>query len=143
MSHLERERAWSASSVASMPKKRGRERHQNPEPFLADDDGSVASKKRTKSKQHQMEESLISSGMSAKILKQAQLQQREVEDDETRAQNPNALLDITEEPRQDETDGEEDDPDEFGGFLDHRGEDEAYKVMNRMTKVTSFRAFFR
>lgn len=123
-----------------MPKKRGRERHQNPEPFLADDDGSVASKKRTKSKKHQMEESLISSGMSAKILKQAQLQQREVEDDETRAQNPNALLDITEEPHQDESDEEEDDPDEFGGFLDNRGEDEAYKVMNRMTKVTSFRA---
>ncbi|KAK9937643.1 hypothetical protein M0R45_014420 [Rubus argutus] len=117
-----------------MPKKRRRERHQNPEPFLADDDGSVASKKRTKSKQHQVEESLISSGMSAKILKQAQLQQREVEDDETRAQNPNALLDITEEPHRDESDEEEDDPDEFGGFLDNRGEDEAYKVMNRMTK---------
>ncbi|KAL6196711.1 hypothetical protein ACLB2K_032325 [Fragaria x ananassa] len=118
-----------------MPKKRGREKHHNPEPFLAaDDDGgaSVATKKRTKSKQHQTDETLISSGMSAKILKQAQLQQREVEDDENRAQNPNALLDITEEPIADESD--EDDPDEFGGFLDNRGEEEAFKVTNRMTK---------
>lgn len=122
-----------------MPKKRGREKHHNPEPFLAadDDDGaSVATKKRTKSKQHQTDETLISSGMSAKILKQAQLQQREVEDDENRAQNPNALLDITEEPIADESD--EDDPDEFGGFLDNRGEEEAFKVTNRMTKVRAF-----
>ncbi|XP_050371041.1 bystin [Argentina anserina] len=118
-----------------MPKKRGREKHHNPEPFLADDDGaaSVASKRRTKAKQHQADETPISSGMSAKILKQAQLQQREVEDDENRARNPNALSDITEEPHRLESD-EDEDADEFGGFLDSRGEDEAFKVTSRMTK---------
>ncbi|CAB4277127.1 unnamed protein product [Prunus armeniaca] len=100
-----------------MGKKRQRERHQNPEPFLAEENGSVASKKQTKSKQHQMEEKLISSGMSSKILKEALAQQREVEDEENRAQNPNnSLLNVTEDPRKDEAAEEEEDIDDFGGF---------------------------
>ncbi|KAM6565053.1 hypothetical protein CsatB_025098 [Cannabis sativa] len=99
-----------------------KERIQNPQPFLADDNKeSLPSKKRSKSnesrKQHQMEEKLISSGMSSKILKAALAQQREVEDEEVLAQNPNnSLLTIVEEPAKDDDDEVEDDIDNFSGF---------------------------
>lgn len=104
-----------------------RERHQNPQPFLADDTDSVSSKKRSKSregrKQLQKEEKLLSSGMSSKILKQALIQQREIEDEQVEAQNPNnSLLTVAEEPlRQDAGDDDDDDDDDndidnFNGF---------------------------
>lgn len=112
-----------------MGKKRQRERHQNPEPFLAEENGSVASKKQTKSKQHQMEEKLISSGMSSKILKEALAQQREVEDEANRAQNPNnSLLNVTEDPRKDEAAEEEEDIDDFGGFSETQSRFGGYEV---------------
>ncbi|KAF3439943.1 hypothetical protein FNV43_RR18221 [Rhamnella rubrinervis] len=96
-----------------------RERHQNPQPFLAEDNDSVASKKRSISrdarKQHQKDEKLLSSGMSSKILKEARIQQREIEDEEVEAQNPNnSLLNVVEPPHKD--DGVEDDIDDFTGF---------------------------
>ena len=98
-----------------------KERIQNPQPFLAEDNKQLLpSKKRAKSsevrKQHQMEEKLIPSGMSSKILKAALAQQREVEDEEVIARNPNnSLLTITEEPPKDE-DEVDDDIDKFAGF---------------------------
>uniref|UniRef100_A0A803P6T2 Bystin n=1 Tax=Cannabis sativa TaxID=3483 RepID=A0A803P6T2_CANSA len=50
-----------------------------------------------------MEEKLISSGMSSNILKVALAQQREVEDEEVLAQNPNnSLLTIIEDPPKDD-----------------------------------------
>ena len=101
-----------------------RERHQNPQPFLADDTDSVSSKKRSKSregrKQLLKEEKLLSSGMSSKILKQALIQQKEIEGEQVEAQNPNnSLLTVAEEPlRQDAGDDDDDDNDidNFNGF---------------------------
>lgn len=112
--------------------KKKRERHQNPQPFLAEDNDSMASKKRSKSrdelKQHQKEEKLISSGMSSKILKEARIQQREIEDEELEAQNPNSsLLNVVEEPRKDD-DGEEDDNDDFTGFSETQSRYGDYEV---------------
>ncbi|KAL5572014.1 hypothetical protein UlMin_021611, partial [Ulmus minor] len=97
-----------------------RERHQNPQPFLVEDDASLSSKKRSKSKEerklHQKDEKLLSSGMSSKILKQALIQQREIEDEEVEAQNPNnSLLSLVEETLVDEP---EDEFDKFEGFSD-------------------------
>ncbi|XP_034692374.1 bystin-like [Vitis riparia] len=89
-----------------------RSKHHNPQPFLADDD-VVSSKKRSKpAKLHQAEEKLISSGMSSKILKEALLQQKEIED-EARDQNPHSSFFAVEEvPAKDE----EEDVDDFAGF---------------------------
>lgn len=120
-----------SAASSSMGKKRGRERHQNPQPFLADDNDSVASKKRSTSrdarKQHQKDEKLLSSGMSSKILKEARIQQREVEDEEVEAQNPNnSLLNVVEQPHKD--DGEEDDIDDFAGFSETQSRYGDYEV---------------
>ena len=50
-----------------------------------------------------MEEKLLSSSMSSKILKVALVQEREVEDEEVHTQNPtNSLLNVTQEPPQDD-----------------------------------------
>ncbi|PKI34766.1 hypothetical protein CRG98_044833 [Punica granatum] len=97
-----------------MGKKRAR--HQNPEPFLPEDNGTVASSKsRSKaSKKHQKEEKLISSGMSSKILKEALIQQREIREEAEEEQNrDNPLRFVEEQPRVEE---EEDDVDDFTGF---------------------------
>uniref|UniRef100_A0A5B7BTS1 Bystin n=1 Tax=Davidia involucrata TaxID=16924 RepID=A0A5B7BTS1_DAVIN len=91
-----------------------RTRYQNPEPFMADDNKSSVSKKRAKpSKQHQKEEKLISSGMSSKILKEALIQQKEIQE-EAEEQNPNKLVFPEEPPSVVASD--EEDIDEFGGF---------------------------
>ncbi|PON89750.1 Bystin [Trema orientale] len=106
---------------------RKRERLQNPQPFLAEDskDSVASSRKRSKSregrKQHQAEEKLLSSGMSSKILKVALIQQREVEDEDVHAQNPNnSLLTVTQDPARDkggeDDDDDDDDIDKFAGF---------------------------
>ncbi|XP_024019041.1 bystin [Morus notabilis] len=100
-----------------------RERHQNPQPFLAGDNDTVSSKKRSKSreerKQLQKEEKLLSSGISSKILKESLLQQREIEDEQLQAQNPNnSLLTVTEKPVRQDVEEEEDDIDDFKGFDD-------------------------
>lgn len=110
----------------TMTKKRGRERHRNPEPFLAEDDGSVASNKRTKkskkARKHQ-DNFILSSGMSSKILKEAQIQQKEIEDEE----NTNAFI---EEQQNDNQLDEEDD--DFGAFIEKHRADEANEVMEAM-----------
>lgn len=106
-----------------MPKKRSR--HQNPQPFLADDNdtSSVGTKKRTKaSKIHQNEKELISSGISSKILKEALLQQKEIQDEAAEEQNPNNALFGVEEPPKDE-----EDIDDFAGFGDTQSQFGGYE----------------
>ncbi|XP_057947794.1 bystin [Malania oleifera] len=89
-----------------------RSKHQNPQPFMAADEDIIASKKCPKlPKQHQKEEKLISSVMSSKILKEALIQQKEIED-EAEEHNPNNLSFA--EPTDDAA--SEEDIDEFGGF---------------------------
>lgn len=114
----------------TMTQKRGRERHRNPEPFLAEEDGSVASNKRTKkakkARKHQ-ENLILSSGMSSKILKEAQIQQKEIEDEE----NTNAF--IQDQQNDDQLDEEYDD---FGSFIEKRRADEANQVMAAMMNET-------
>ncbi|KAI8022004.1 Bystin [Camellia lanceoleosa] len=91
-----------------------RTRHQNPEAFLADEAATSISKKRNKPpKLHQHEEKLISSGMSSKILKEALIQQKEVQE-EAEEQNPNKLV-FAEEPANDAASDDEE-IDNFGGF---------------------------
>ncbi|KAK6915379.1 Bystin, partial [Dillenia turbinata] len=90
-----------------------RSRNQNPQPFMSDD-ASQASKKKTKPpKLHQKVEKMISSNMSSKILKEALLQQKEIENEETKEQNPNSFLFVEETNAGEET---EDDIDNFTGF---------------------------
>ncbi|KAL7260431.1 hypothetical protein ACSBR1_006152 [Camellia fascicularis] len=91
-----------------------RTRHQNPEAFLADEPATSTSKKRNKPpKLHQHEEKFISSGMSSKILKEALIQQKEVQE-EAEEQNPNKLV-FAEEPAHDAASDDEE-IDNFGGF---------------------------
>ncbi|THG19385.1 hypothetical protein TEA_007044 [Camellia sinensis var. sinensis] len=91
-----------------------RTRHQNPEAFLADEAATSTSKKRNKPpKLHQHEEKFISSGMSSKILKEALIQQKEVQE-EAEEQNPNKLV-FAEEPAYDAASDDEE-IDNFGGF---------------------------
>ncbi|XP_024967990.1 bystin [Cynara cardunculus var. scolymus] len=98
-----------------------RERHQNPEPFLTDDTNKSVSKKRNKpAKQHQSEEKLISAGMSSKILKEALIQQKEIQE-ETDAQNPNNIV-FPEEPVTQAQVDEDDDVDNFAGFSDNHSQ---------------------
>ncbi|XAR52447.1 hypothetical protein NMG60_11020533 [Bertholletia excelsa] len=91
-----------------------RTRHQNPEPFLADGTASSVSKKRNKNpKQHQQDAKLISSNMSSKILREALLQQKEIEEE---AERKNANNVIFGEELAKAADSDEDDIDDFGGF---------------------------
>lgn len=67
---------------------------------------------------------MISSGMSSKILKEALLQQKEIED-EVRDHNPHsAFLAVQEEPAKDE----EEDVDDFAGFDDTQSYFGGYEV---------------
>ncbi|KAL5832310.1 hypothetical protein ACOSQ4_017664 [Xanthoceras sorbifolium] len=96
-----------------------RNRIQNPQPFLPEDDGnSVASmKKRSKaSKHHQDQDKMISSGMSSKILKEALLQQKEILE-EAEGPNSNKSAFVFEEGERSKRQvEEEEDIDDFGGF---------------------------
>ncbi|EPS59262.1 hypothetical protein M569_15547 [Genlisea aurea] len=106
-----------------MPKKR--ERITNPEPFLPLGSDAFSSKKQQRSKpskKHQVEEELVPSGVSSKILKEALLQQKEIqreEDNEIEASHQRNsesislpqlanLRDVREE--------EDEDVDDFDGF---------------------------
>lgn len=111
-----------------MPKKR--DRHQNPQPFIADENASVASKKRSKlPKQHQTDEELISSGMSSKILKEALAQQREIQDEaEPRNANGNNNSFVFTEAFAEAEEAEEDEIDDFGGFSETRSLFDSYDV---------------
>ncbi|XP_059438393.1 bystin-like [Corylus avellana] len=107
-----------------MAKKRSRQ--LNPQPFLADDDASVASKKRSKApKQHQAEEKLISSGMSSKILKEALTQQREIQD-EAEGRDPNDSNSLVFAQGFTEAEEVQDDIDEFTGFSETQSQFGAY-----------------
>jgi essential nuclear protein 1 len=109
-----------------MAKKRSRQ--QNPQPFLGDDDASVASKKRPKApKQHQAEEKLISSGMSSKILKEALAQQREIQD-EAEGRDPNDSNSLVFAQGFNEAEEVQDDIDEFAGFSETQSQFGAYDV---------------
>ncbi|KAL1832352.1 hypothetical protein DCAR_0102352 [Daucus carota subsp. sativus] len=98
-----------------MTKKRSR--NQNPEPFLPEDDSkSKSSKKQNKApKQHQQEQKLISSGMSSKILKEALIQQKEIQE-EAEAQIPGASNFALLKEKTDTIQLDEDDLDQFNGF---------------------------
>ncbi|PPD73529.1 hypothetical protein GOBAR_DD29554 [Gossypium barbadense] len=62
--------------------KNKRERNQKSQPSLADGDSVASSKKRSKApKHHQKQDKMLSTGISSKILKEALLQQKEIEDE--------------------------------------------------------------
>ncbi|XWS28520.1 hypothetical protein CRYUN_Cryun25bG0076800 [Craigia yunnanensis] len=95
--------------------KNKRQRNQNPQPFLADDDSVASTKKRSKApKDHQKQDKLISSGMSSKILKEALLQQKEIDEEASGVNVKNAFGSVEEEHNKKEE--EEADIDDFGGF---------------------------
>ncbi|CAH9107522.1 unnamed protein product [Cuscuta europaea] len=99
-----------------MAKKRAR--LTNPEPFLngADSNSIASTSKRSKApKSHQEQQKVISSGMSSKILKEALIQQKEIEEEEAREGNHNGLV-ITEEPVDEIENNGDDDLDNFLGF---------------------------
>ncbi|CAI0465381.1 unnamed protein product, partial [Linum tenue] len=109
-------RGPSLSLSASMAKKRSR--LQNPEPFHPEENASVASsKKRSKApRSHQQQEKTIASGISSKILKEALIQQREIEE-EAQERNPTreAFADIAKHGGG-EVEDEDGDIDDFAGF---------------------------
>ncbi|XP_073526205.1 uncharacterized protein [Phyllobates terribilis] len=93
-----------------------RDRIQNPKPFLPADDSTVTSRKRSKApKRHQDHEETISENISAKILKVAKDQEREIEEEENKVRNPDHLgfADVF-----DDTVEEEEDIDDFAGYHD-------------------------
>ncbi|XP_047950902.1 bystin-like isoform X2 [Salvia hispanica] len=109
-----------------MSKKRERSRITNPEPFLPlGSDAFSTGKKRSKSpKHHQLEDKLVPSAVSAKILKEARLQQKEVqreeEDDNNVADHDaaNKIVFPQIHGRKDDEnyDDDDDDVDNFVGF---------------------------
>ncbi|GAB4861810.1 snoRNA-binding rRNA-processing protein [Ancistrocladus abbreviatus] len=109
-----------------------RERIQNPQPFLSDT-STVVSKNRSKApKHHQHEEKMISTGMSSKILREALIQQREIQDEENEMVNPShsafaAAAAAADGPHEDE---DEDDIDEFNGFSETESQFGAYDEVN-------------
>lgn len=107
-----------------------RMRHQNPEPFLPEDNVSVASSKSRSraSKKHQKEEKFISSGMSSKILKEALSQQKEIQEEAEELQNLNNPLRFVEE--QSRAGDEEEDVDDFAGFSETQSQFGNYDVCN-------------
>ncbi|XP_030461043.1 bystin [Syzygium oleosum] len=111
-----------------MAKKRAR--HQNPQPFLAGDDDNetvVSSKKQSKpAKKHQKEEKLISSGISSKILKEALLQQKEVQDEADEQHNPSFSRKFLEGQGQFAEGEEEEDVDDFAGFSETQSQFGSY-----------------
>lgn len=111
-----------------MAKKR-KERILNPEPFVPEGTEYAKSKKTSKAaRKHQQEGDLIDSHISSKIMKQALIQLKEVEDeDETNEQNVtrSSFNRLEEEPRKVEEDnnGDDiDDIDEFAGFDENQSQ---------------------
>ncbi|KAL8506202.1 hypothetical protein ACS0TY_017168 [Phlomoides rotata] len=106
-----------------MSKKRSR--ITNPEPFTPFGSDSISSKKRTKPpKHHQLQQKLVPSAVSSKILKEALLQQREVqheeENEDTNAENQNSSNAFSfphlQNLKDNDVDDDEDGVDDFGGF---------------------------
>ncbi|KAI3465976.1 hypothetical protein Pfo_022639 [Paulownia fortunei] len=108
-----------------MSKKRGR--MTNPEPFLPFGSDSLSSKKRSKPpKHHQLQQKLVPSAVSSKILKEALLQQKEIQHEEE-SEDANALNHNPSngfsfpqvrnlKDNDDDDDDDDDDVDDFGGF---------------------------
>ncbi|KAL8209055.1 hypothetical protein R6Q57_008467 [Mikania cordata] len=119
-----------------------RERYLNPEPFLSDEINKSVSKKRTKpAKEHQREGKLISAGMSSKILKEALIQQKEIQE-ETDAENPNKIV-FSEEPvTQSQVDDDDDDVDNFAGFSDNHSQFGGYEEEINEDEEKLLEAFF-
>ncbi|XP_052187941.1 bystin isoform X2 [Diospyros lotus] len=102
-----------------------RTRHQNPEPFLSDETASSVSKKRDKPpKHHQQVQKRISSGISSKILNEALIQQKEIEE-EAEGQDRNNVV-FAQEPAA-AADLDEGDIDDFGGFSETRSQFDGYE----------------
>ncbi|XP_026411298.1 bystin-like [Papaver somniferum] len=92
-------------------KKRDRAQQKHEQPFLADESYSSVSKKRSRApKQHQQHEKQISTDMSSKILKEALIQQKEL-DDEAKKEDPFSSI-------HDEVDAVSDDSDDDDDLLD-------------------------
>lgn len=123
-----------------------RDRIVNSQPFLADDASVASSRKRSKApKTHQMQEKLISSGISSKILKEALAQQREVEDEENAEKDPSttafavAAAAVEEGQRAHE---EEDDVDNFDGFSEAPSQYDNYQEEIDEDQEKLLEAFF-
>ncbi|KZV28204.1 bystin [Dorcoceras hygrometricum] len=90
----------------------------NPEPFSPFISDSVSSKRRSKPpKHHQIEERLVPSAVSSKILNEALIQQKEIqlEEESNEAQNNGFLFSQVDDPKNFIRDDEED-LDDFKGF---------------------------
>ncbi|CAL5188340.1 unnamed protein product [Lathyrus oleraceus] len=119
-----------------MAKKR-KERILNPEPFVPEGTEYAKSKKTSKAaRKHQQEGDLIDSHISSKIMKQALIQLKEVEDeDETNEQNVtrSSFNRLEEEPRKVEEDNNGDDIDnidEFAGFDENQSQFGGFDEIN-------------
>ncbi|XP_042056726.1 bystin-like [Salvia splendens] len=107
-----------------MSKKRERSRITNPEPFLPlGSDAFSTGKKRSKSpKHHQLEDKLVPSTVSAKILKEARLQQKEVQREEDNDNNvtdhdtADKIVFPQIHGRKDDENYDDEDVDDFEGF---------------------------
>ncbi|KAI4320683.1 hypothetical protein MLD38_034137 [Melastoma candidum] len=101
-----------------------RQRNHNPQPFLSDDhDSTLSSKNRCRGlKNHQEDQKLISSVITSKILKQALIQQKEIQDEDDDLHRRDSGLnlgfpdDLGSKLRADADDQDDDDVDDFHGF---------------------------
>ncbi|XP_012483063.2 bystin [Gossypium raimondii] len=122
--------------------KNKRERNQNSQPFLADGDSVASSKKRSKApKHHQKQDKMLSTGISSKILKEALLQQKEIEDEASGGNVRNAFGSVEEEHNKHEEEKEED-IDNFGGFFEAQSQFGNYEVSLFYVIIYFFRLLF-
>ncbi|XP_008461974.1 bystin [Cucumis melo] len=107
------------------PNKRSRDRLRNPQPFITTDEDTVPNKQHSKARKrrHQEEETLLSSGMSSKIFREARIQQKEDELEARNQQHPNPFFDLPDE----ELPKDEEDIDDFSGFSETQTEIGTYK----------------
>ncbi|KAH1090798.1 hypothetical protein J1N35_018055 [Gossypium stocksii] len=124
--------------------KNKRERNQNSQPFLADGDSVASSKKRSKApKHHQKQDEMLSTGISSKILKEALLQQKEIEDEASGGNVRNAFGSVEEEHnKHEEEEEEEEDIDNFGGFFETQSQFGNYEVSLFYVIIYLFRLLF-
>ncbi|KAL8039801.1 hypothetical protein ABFX02_10G059900 [Erythranthe guttata] len=102
-----------------MSKKRGR--ITNPEPFLPlGSDAFSSSKKRSKPpKHHQVHQKLVPCAVSSKILKQAHLQQKEIQHEEEDNENDDVNKFVLPQLHGLKDNDDEDDVDDFAGFSEN------------------------
>lgn len=99
------------------PNKRNRDRLRNPQPFLTEDENQVPKKQHSKARKrhHQEDDTLLSSGMSSKIFREARIQQKE---NEIEARNELHANPFSELPDEDPSKDDEEDIDNFIGFFE-------------------------